>query len=74
MIKFNCTKCNHAYRVGDEYADSKVRCKACGTVNAVPAPEEEKVGCGDSVARFNGLLQELLECERKAPTLDFEAG
>ncbi len=73
MIKFNCTKCNHAYRVGDEYVGKKVRCKACGTVNAVPGPEET-VGCGDSVARFNGLLQELLECERKAPTLDFEAG
>lgn len=69
MIKFKCTKCAQEYRVGDEYAGKKVRCKSCSTVNVVPEPE---VGCGDSLARYNNLLQELLECEKHAPKIEAE--
>ena len=71
MIKFDCTKCGHSYRVSDEYAGKRVRCKECSTVNKIAAaPEPEKVSCGDSVAAYNDLLQELLKCEQQAPTLE----
>ena len=71
MIKFKCTKCAQDYRVDDDYAGKKFRCKHCNTVNVIPSPEPE-VGCGDSLARYNSLLQELLECEKKAPTIEIE--
>ena len=70
MIKFDCSKCGHSYRVSDQYAGKRVRCRECTTVNTVPAPEPQKVSCGDSVAAFNDLLQELLKCEQQAPALD----
>jgi len=71
MIKFKCSKCAQEYRVADDYAGKKVRCKTCNTTNAVPSPDPEH-GCGDSLARYNNLLQELLECEKTAPTIEIE--
>jgi len=73
MIKFDCVKCGHSYRVSDEYAGKRVRCRECGTINKISAPEREKVGCGDSIAAFNNLLQELSKCEREAPSLEADA-
>lgn len=70
MIKFDCTKCGHSYRVSDQYAGKRVRCKECSTINQIPASEPEKVGCGDSVAAYNNLLNELLKCEQQAPALE----
>lgn len=69
MIKFKCTQCAQEYRVSDDYAGKKVRCKSCSTVNTIPEPENK---CGDSLARYNNLLQELLECEKSAPTIEIE--
>ena len=73
MIKFDCTKCGHSYRVSDEYAGKRVRCKECSAVNKISASEPEKVGCGDSVAAYNNLLQELLKCEQQAPAIETDA-
>lgn len=73
MIKFSCTKCQKSYRVNDQYAGKRVRCKECGTVNTIPSPEKHEVGSGDSVAAFNNLLQELSEYEKTAPQLDPDA-
>ena len=70
MIQFECTKCNKKYRVADNYAGKRVRCKDCETVNTIPSPETEKVSSGDSVAAFNQLLQELSQHEKTAPELD----
>ncbi len=72
MIKFSCTSCAQTYRVSDEYAGKKVRCKSCSSVNIIPQPEKEKVECGDSVAAYNDLLQELLKAEKHSPTVDVE--
>ena len=69
MIKFKCSKCAKDYRVSDEYAGKKVRCKQCNVINVIPKPQP-KVGCGDSLARYNSLLLELLECEKNAPPLE----
>ena len=66
MIKFDCFKCGHSYRVPDQYASKRVRCKECGEINLIPSVELEMVDCGDSVANLNSLLQELLECEKQA--------
>jgi len=71
MIDFKCSKCAHQYRVADEHAGKKARCKTCSTVNVVPKPEIV-VGCGDSLARYNSLLLELLECEKHAPTVEMD--
>jgi hypothetical protein len=73
MIKFNCSKCGHSYRVSDQYAGKRVRCRECTTINKISAPEPEKVSSGDSVAAFNSLLQELLKCEQQAPALEADA-
>jgi hypothetical protein len=73
MIKFNCSKSGHSYRVSDQYAGKRVRCRECATINKISVLEPEKVSCGDSVAAFNSLLQELLKCEQQAPALDADA-
>ena len=72
MIKFDCSKCEHGYRVSDQYAGKRVRCKECGEINLIPSVELETVGCGDSVANLNGLLQELSEFEKQAPAQEID--
>lgn len=74
MIKFSCTQCGNNYRVSDEYAGKRVKCKSCATVNVIPAAETEKsvIGSGDSIAAYNNLLQELLKYEQQAPPLEIE--
>ena len=72
MIRFECCKCGHGYRVSDQYAGKRVRCKECGEINLIPSVELETVGCGDSVANLNGLLQELSEFEKQAPEQGIE--
>ena len=71
MIKFTCSKCAQSYRVSDEYAGKRVRCKSCKNVNTIPSPEQE-VGKGDSIAASNNLLKELAKVEKQAPTVDAE--
>lgn len=70
MITFNCIKCEHGYRVSDEYAGKRVRCRECSTVNTIVAAEPKKVACGDSVAAYNNLLQELSKYEKQAPAME----
>lgn len=70
MIKFDCSKCGHSYKVSDQYAGKRVRCKECSTVNTIPDTVREHVGCGDSIAAYNNLLQELSKFEKQAPSLD----
>jgi len=74
MIKFQCSKCGKSYKVADEYAGKRVRCKDCSTINTIPSSqqEQEKVGCGDSVAIYNSLLEELSKFEKQAPPLETE--
>ena len=72
MIRFECCKCGHGYRVSDQYAGKRVRCKECGEINLIPSVELETVGCGDSVANLNSLLLELSEYEKQAPGLGIE--
>ena len=72
MIGFDCCKCGHSYRVSDRYAGKRVRCKECREINLIPSVEVETVGCGDSVANLNGLLQELSEFEKQAPAQETE--
>ena len=70
MIKFDCSKCGHSYRVPDRYAGKRVRCKECSTINQISDATPEKVGTGDSVAAFNNLLRELSKCEQQAPAIE----
>ena len=71
MIKFSCTDCGKAYRVPEEYAGKRVRCKGCQHVNTIPTPEVE-TNKEDSIAAYNNLLQELSKIEKTAPTLEVE--
>ena len=73
MIKFSCSNCSQAYRVSDEYAGKRVRCKSCNHINTIPQPEDDMVGSGDSIAAFNNLLQELSKVEKTAPTVELES-
>lgn len=70
MIEFDCSKCGRRYRVSDQYAGKRVRCRQCTTINLIPASEPEKVSCGDSVAAYNDLLNELLKYEKQAPAIE----
>ncbi len=72
MITFKCAKCAHAYRISEEHAGKKTRCK-CGTAIVVPKPKTEAAGCGDTLARYNSLLLELLEYEKHAPALEMDS-
>ena len=72
MIIFDCFKCEHSYRVPDQYAGKRVRCKECGEINLIPSVELETVDCGDSVANLNSLLLKLSEYEKRASALGIE--
>ncbi|OQY06035.1 MAG: hypothetical protein B6I25_04730 [Planctomycetales bacterium 4572_13] len=73
MIKFDCSKCGHSYRVSDQYAGKRVRCRECGTINRISAATQKKIGAGDSVAAFNNLLRELSKYEQQAPAIEADA-
>lgn len=76
MIKFTCSQCAQSYRVSDEYAGKRVRCKACNNVNTIPASKIEiatKTGSEDSITAYNNLLLELSKCEKQAPAVDVES-
>lgn len=81
MIVFKCSKCSQEYRVADEYAGKKARCKSCEHINSIPMPAAKSKGpqtpfivsSGDSVAAYNSLLQELLQQEKTAPAFDSDA-
>ena len=73
MIKFDCSKCGHSYRVSDQYAGKRVRCRECTTINLISAAEPEMVSCGDSIAAFDSLLQELSKHEQQAPAMEADA-
>ena len=73
MINFKCTKCKHSYRVSDQYASKRMRCKVCGEIITIPSVKIETVSCEDSLANLNFLLQELSEYETHAPTLEMHA-
>jgi hypothetical protein len=79
VIIFKCSKCSHEYKVADEYAGKKARCKSCENINLIPTAAKPKaevhhpLSCGDTVAAFNNLLQELLHQEKTAPTFEFDA-
>ena len=78
MISFKCSKCGHEYRVDDIHAGKKARCKGCQNVNAIPAVAVKPAvigrgpGSGDTVANYNSLLQELLQQEKTAPSVEME--
>ena len=79
MIKFTCSSCAQSYRVSDEYAGKRVRCKSCKNVNTIPAVpaipirETGVSGGEDSIAAYNNLLLELSKAEKMAPTLEQES-
>lgn len=80
MIKFDCSSCAQSYRVKDDYAGKRIKCKSCGTVNTIPSTQENTenierpVGCADSIAAYNELFKELSKYEKQAPTLEVESG
>ena len=75
MIQFNCTMCDHKYRVPDEYAGKKARCKQCKNVNVIP-DLQPAFDCStenlDSGAEYYEVFQELLKWEKQAPNAEVE--
>ncbi len=71
MIQLNCVKCQQSYRVSDDYAGKKVRCKQCGTILQIPSAGAEKA-CADSVSAYNHLLQALAKEEKTAPGTELD--
>jgi predicted Zn finger-like uncharacterized protein len=70
MIKFTCSNCAQSYRVSDEYAGKRVRCKSCNHINTIPTPTPAVADSEDSITAYNNLLLELSKAEKQAPTVD----
>ncbi|HAW32475.1 hypothetical protein [Gimesia maris] len=64
-IKISCGICGKNYKVQDEAAGKKLRCKECGETIKIPEPEVE-FGDGDD---FSKLLDDAVEEEAKARTI-----
>ncbi len=45
MIVFNCPTCEKKYRVADEFAGKKAKCKQCDTTMDVPYPASKLNSC-----------------------------
>ena len=73
MIKFTCSSCAQSYRVPDQYAGKRVRCKSCKHINTIPGEETVTLDSGDSIAAYNSLLQELSKIEKQAPEVELES-
>ncbi len=67
MITFACEKCDSKYKLADEYAGKRVRCKKCSHVMLVPSPVST---VDENMPDFDALFTALAEEERKAPTLE----
>ncbi len=75
MIQFCCSKCNHEYRVPEEYAGKRARCKKCKNVNVIPDLQPVADFSSenyDSGAEFRNVFEELLKWERQAPPAEVD--
>jgi hypothetical protein len=75
LIQFSCTKCKHEYRVPDEYAGKKARCKKCENVNVIPDLQpvaDFSHESYDSGAEFHDVFEELLRWEKQAPPAEVD--
>jgi len=73
VIQFSCSTCDHKYRVPEEYAGKKARCKKCKNVNVIPmlvVKEDFSPDSYDSGAEYHDVMQELLQWEKHAPPVD----
>lgn len=84
MVTFKCKQCGQKYRLGDEYAGKRVRCKKCSAVIAAPEaeasrrnPAEEAGGEGEA-SPLDEMLAKLTKPEPSAvvprPASDRPAG
>lgn len=77
MIQFNCSKCDHEYRVSDEYSGKKARCKKCKNVNLIPKIQpvvevDFSSDNFDSNAEYHDVFRELLRWEKQAPSVEVD--
>ncbi len=56
-LSVKCPQCAHVYKLGDEWAGKRVKCK-CGQAFAVPKVETAELGAGSNP--FSNLLDEAL--------------
>ena len=77
MLKFNCEKCKHIYKIDESYSGKPVRCKQCRHVTTVPLspgmpsghlPEVQYKADG-LTPDFDKLFDALAHEERTAPPL-----
>ena len=77
MIAFTCETCNHSYKVGQKYAERKVRCSSCGSVCLVPKASpalqffyKDIHYASDGITPdFDDIFRALLKQEREAPAI-----
>lgn len=72
MIRFKCDTCNASLKASDDYQGKRIRCSKCKNIVNIPAaPGREivEVGCGDTCANLDALLQELSQWENQAPAV-----
>ncbi|QDV16559.1 hypothetical protein Pan153_11900 [Gimesia panareensis] len=67
-IQVSCPVCAKIYKVKEEAAGKKLRCKDCGETVSIPKldPFEKEAGTGDD---FSSLLDDAVELEAKSKTI-----
>lgn len=77
MISFYCAGCGHKYRVPEEYAGKKARCKKCNHINTIAYPKEpaKVTDSGSSTimasvvdAEHENIFSEYAETQPVSPT------
>ncbi len=80
MIEFKCDKCKHPYKVSEEHAGKRIRCKKCTHGVKVPKAPSNEDSFHDTVEYekdgvtpiFDDIFMELLRHEQTAPKVDMD--
>jgi hypothetical protein len=76
ILSYQCLWCGKAYSLGDEYSGRKVRCKACGQIQQIPAANGRPAGVDDPSAAVGYSLVPVLPSQlgSTAPASSAPAG
>lgn len=66
MLAFQCS-CGHRYKVPDQYAGKKTKCKKCGTTLTVPIPAKHKSTSQVRKTEADSLTLTCEKCEKDVP-------
>lgn len=66
-IEFRCTQCNKLLRTGDDTAGRQAKCPECGTVMAIPVPDQQPVPPSQPMGGFQAATSPFGAAPAPAP-------